>query len=57
MANYYYIGPDPRESASRQKGNGLWSAKAESMEEALMVIFGDMTYPAEATGRNELARV
>jgi hypothetical protein len=48
----YTIGPNQREaSESKTKGNGCWHTQAASMKEALRIIFGSMTYPGEASGR------
>jgi len=49
----YIVGPDPYEnhSARNTEGNGHWSASAETLDKALEIIFGTMSFPAEATGR------
>lgn len=54
MKTYSYtIGPNPREaSESNTKGNGCWKTQATSMKEALRIVFGSMSYPCEAAGRD-----
>lgn len=51
--NYLFIvGDNPYENGhGEKKGNGSFFTTAANLEEALPIIFGDLDYPGEATGR------
>lgn len=55
MKSYLYVlGDNPYDNAHgdfHTKGNGEWFANAPSLEEALKIIFGNMPFPCEPTGR------
>ncbi len=49
----YVIGHDPYHHSieSKTEGNGIWKCKAPSLEVALSILFTEIPYPGEATGR------
>jgi hypothetical protein len=52
----FVVGTNPYENSHgdyHTKGNGEWHATAATMEEALEVIFGSMSFPSEPTGRKQ----
>lgn len=49
----FIIGPNPYECRQERntEGNGHWATEAESLDKALEIIFGSLSFPGEATGR------